>query len=99
MADLPETVLQFGGGNFLRAFADLFIQEMNETGVPVGSVVVVQSTDSDRARMLNNQQGCYHVVLRGLDEGKEIDQTFEVRSISRAIEAKNQWDQVVFLLQ
>jgi tagaturonate reductase len=95
MADLPETVLQFGGGNFLRAFADLFIQEMNDTGAPVGSVVVVQSTDSDRARMLNSQQGCYHVVLRGLDEGKEIDQTVEVRSISRAIEARNQWDQVV----
>ncbi|HCR17466.1 MAG TPA: altronate dehydrogenase [Candidatus Latescibacteria bacterium] len=99
MADLPETVLQFGGGNFLRAFADLFINQVNQTPTPVGGVVVVQSTDSDRAERINSQKGCYHVVLRGLDEGCRVDKTIEVGCISRAIEARNAWTRIVDVAQ
>ena len=43
-AILPETVLQFGSGKFLRGFADLFLHQANENGQNVGRVVVVQST-------------------------------------------------------
>ena len=46
---LPETVLQFGSGRFLRAFADLFIHQANQQGQKVGRVVIVQSTAGDRA--------------------------------------------------
>ena len=62
-AALPETVLQFGAGNFLRAFADLFIHEANEQGQAVGRVVVVQSTDSGRAAALNAGGSAYHVLV------------------------------------
>ncbi len=41
---LPETILQFGAGRFLRAFADLFIHQANQT-TTVGKVVIVQSTE------------------------------------------------------
>ena len=42
MITLPETILQFGAGRFLRAFADLFIHQANEEGQNVGRIVVVQ---------------------------------------------------------
>jgi mannitol-1-phosphate/altronate dehydrogenase len=50
---MNETILQFGAGNFLRAFADLFVEHANRTAIPVGRIVVVQSTDSGRGNLLN----------------------------------------------
>lgn len=46
MTGLPETILQFGSGRFLRAFADLFIHHANAQGQDVGRVVIVQSTET-----------------------------------------------------
>ena len=95
MDGLPETILQFGGGSFLRAFADVFVHEANARGESVGRVVVVQSTEGNRAALLNAQGGRYHVVFRGLAEGEEIDRTLAVRSISRALVAKSEWAKVM----
>ena len=95
MEGLPETILQFGGGNFLRSFADVFVHEANAGGDAVGRVVVVQSTEGNRAALLNAQGGRYHVVFRGLVDGREIDRTLEVRSISRAVLAKSEWTKVM----
>jgi tagaturonate reductase len=94
---LPETVLQFGSGRFLRAFADLFIHQANEQGQAVGRVVIVQSTGSDRAGGLNQQAGRYHVVIRGLERGEVVDRIEPVGSISRAISAATEWAEVLRL--
>jgi tagaturonate reductase len=94
MNQLPETVLQFGSGRFLRAFADLFIHQANQTATPVGKVVIVQSTGGDRAGGLNSQAGRYHVVVRGLESNIVVDRVEPVESISRAIVAASQWDEV-----
>jgi tagaturonate reductase len=90
----PESILQFGSGRFLRAFADLFIHQANEQGQNVGSVVVVQSTGDDRAGALSRQGGRYHVVVRGLEGGRVIDHVEPVASVSRALVAASQWDDV-----
>jgi tagaturonate reductase len=95
MNSLPETVLQFGSGRFLRAFADVFIHQANQTTAPVGKVVIVQSTGGDRAGGLNSQAGRYHVVVRGLENGAVVDRVEPVESISRALVAARQWDQVL----
>jgi tagaturonate reductase len=95
MSSLPETVLQFGAGNFLRAFADLFLHQANEQGQSVGRVVVVQSTGGERADLLNNHGGLYHVVGRGLENGQVVDRLEECASISRALVADRQWADVL----
>src|SRR5947208_7997868 len=95
MSTLPETVLQFGAGNFLRAFADLFVHQANEQGQAVGRVVVVQSTGDARANLLNRQGGRYHVVVRGLENGRVVDRVEEAASISRALVAASQWPDVL----
>src|SRR5436309_13898059 len=95
MNNLPETILQFGAGNFLRAFADLFVHQANQQGQNVGRVVVVQSTGDARANLLNQQGGRYHVVVRGLEDGRTVDRVEEVASISRALFAASQWADVL----
>jgi len=95
MKQLPETVLQFGSGKFLRAFADLFIHQVNQQGHDVGRVVVVQTTGEERARLLNQQGGRYHVLIRGLADGATVDRTEEVASISRALVVSRQWPEVL----
>lgn len=95
MPSLPETILQFGAGNFLRAFADLFVHEANEEGQDVGRIVVVQSTDSGRAAALNRAGATYHVIVRGLSGGQTVDEIKQVASIRRALNARSQWDEVM----
>ena len=95
MNDLPETVLQFGGGNFLRAFVDVFLHESNAMGKDAGNAVVVQSTDSNRAALINDQKGRYHVVVRGLVDGQPTDDVLLVDSVSRALVAGDEWEAVL----
>ena len=95
MTSLPETILQFGSGRFLRAFADLFIHQGNLQGQNVGRVVVVQSTGDGRAGGLNAQGGKYHVIVRGVENNAVVDRVEECASISRALHAGTQWDEVL----
>jgi tagaturonate reductase len=95
MNPLPETILQFGAGRFLRAFADLFIHQANEDGQNVGRIVIVQSTGDERAAALNRQKGRYHVAMRGYEGGAVVDRVETSASISRALVAASQWDEVL----
>jgi tagaturonate reductase len=92
-----ETVLQFGTGRFLRAYADLFIHERNESCAAAHGVVAIQSTGSERARQFNASGGSYHVAVRGLTEGRQVDRVVEVRSVRRAISAQEDWQAVLSL--
>src|SRR5437879_2746343 len=92
-----NTVLQFGSGRFLRAFADLFIHQANQQGQAVGRVVVVQSTGSERSGGLNKQSGRYQVVIRGLEAGAVVDRVETVESISRALTAVSDWRAILQL--
>src|SRR5579884_1977069 len=94
MSPPPETILQFGAGRFLRAFADLFVHQANEQGQNVGRIVVVQSIGEERAAALNRQQGRYHVAVRGYEGGAVVDRIETSASISRALVAASQWDEV-----
>ncbi len=91
---LPETILQFGAGRFLRAFADLFVHQANEEGQNVGRIVIVQSTGDERAAALNRQHGRYHVAVRGYENGNVVDRVETSASISRALVASSQWNEV-----
>ncbi|CAN5575448.1 tagaturonate reductase [soil metagenome] len=94
---LPETILQFGSGRFLRAFFDLFVHHGNEQGQAVGRIAIVQSTGDSRADSLNKQGGKYHVVVRGYEDGQVVDRVESCASVSRGIHAGTQWDEVLKL--
>ncbi len=95
IAAFQESLLQFGTGKFLRAFADLFVHEANQSGAQAERVVAVQSTGTDRAALLNRQGGRFHVAVRGLEDGRRIDRVVEVESVSRALAAATPWNRVL----
>ncbi len=92
---LPETILQFGTGRFLRAFADRFVQRANDEGQQVGRIVVVQSTASNRAELLSSQPKGFQVLVRGYQDGQVVERVEGVQSISRALVAATDWKQVL----
>ncbi|MBQ4358120.1 MAG: tagaturonate reductase [Paludibacteraceae bacterium] len=86
----PERIIQFGEGNFLRAFVDWIIYNMNQKTNFNSSVVVVQPIDKGMVEWLNGQDCLYHVNLQGLDEGKAVNSITRVDVISRALNPYSQ---------
>lgn len=82
---MKETVLQFGTGNFLRGFADYFIDALNKQGLYDGKIVVVSPTNSKAVEKINAQKGRYNLILRGIENGNEISSINEINSISCAV--------------
>lgn len=81
----PEKVLQFGEGNFLRAFVDWQFNELITAGKFNGSIVVVQPLENGMVKMLNDQDGLYTVVQRGYDNGTLVEKNDLITAISRGI--------------
>lgn len=82
---MPERVLQFGEGNFLRAFVDWQFNELISAQLFNGSIVVVQPLAQGMVKQLNEQEGFYTVVQRGYDNGKLIEKMDVITAISRGI--------------
>lgn len=92
LSDLPEKVLQFGEGNFLRAFVDWHFNEMNKQGLFNGKVVVVQPLKNGTINILNEQDNIYTLLLRGIQNGQQIEKTEIITSISRSINPYKEWN-------
>ncbi|GGH85925.1 tagaturonate reductase [Pullulanibacillus pueri] len=97
---LPEKIVQFGEGNFLRGFIDWMIHQMNKQGLFNGSIVAIQPTPHGRILpKLARQDYLYTTVLRGIQENQVIDQAEVVTSISRGINPYSDWQEVLSLAQ
>ena len=88
---MPERVIQFGEGNFLRAFVDWMIDGMNQKGLFQGKVVVVQPIPEGRVETLMQQDGLYTLLLRGVENGKIQSDMQVVTSLSRFINPYANW--------
>src|SRR5690606_2369325 len=77
--------LQFGEGNFLRAFADWIIDKLNEKTEFNGDVQIVQPIANGMGDLINEQEGLYHVVLNGLRQGKAVQETRLIQSVRGVI--------------
>lgn len=80
-----EKVLQFGEGNFLRAFVDWMIDEANDEGLFDGSIVLAQPISMGMINMINDQDGMYTLVMRGLENGQKTEKVKAITSVSRGI--------------
>lgn len=89
---MKETILQFGTGNFLRGFADCFIDNLNKSGLYDGKIVIVSPTDSKTVDLINKQNGRYNLILRGIENGKEICERTEINAVSRAVNPYRDFD-------
>jgi tagaturonate reductase len=95
LKDLPEKVVQFGEGNFLRGFADWMIDAMNAKGVFNGKAVIVQPIKVGIANVVNDQNGLYTLLLRGVQSGKVVEERRIITSVSRGMSPYEDWAGVV----
>ena len=81
----PEKVLQFGEGNFLRAFVNYWFDLANEKAGWNGKCVLVQPIAPGLAKMINEQEGLYTLYLRGSQNGRKVDDKRVISSVSRCL--------------
>lgn len=94
--ELPEKVLQFGTGILLRALPDYFIDKANRQGIFNGRIVVVKSTEQgDVAAAFEKQDGLYTQCIRGVENGRVVEENNINASISRVLQAGEEWKQVL----
>lgn len=88
----PEKILQFGEGNFLRAFTDWMINKANENEVYKGSIVLCQPIAPGLADLINNQDGVYTLAMRGIENGNAVEKIEKITSVSRCINPYNDYN-------
>lgn len=88
-----EKILQFGEGNFLRAFVDWMVDKMNKETDFGGSIAVVQPLENGLINMLNEQDGLYTLYLQGIKDGEVKKENMIIEAISRGINPYTEYDQ------
>lgn len=95
----PEKVIQFGTGNFLRAFTDWMIDRMNRQTDFAGSIVIIQSTKNGTVDVINEQNGLYTLYLQGMVDGQPLRKYEVISSISRGLNIHNQYNEYLSLAE
>ncbi|AEC01290.1 tagaturonate reductase [Parasphaerochaeta coccoides] len=89
----PERILQFGEGNFLRAFVDWMVDILNEKTSFIGNIVVAQPLSGGMGEMINAQKDLYTTILRGVQNGKTVEEYRRITSISRVVNPYEQHEE------
>ncbi|MCK5440704.1 MAG: tagaturonate reductase [Maribacter sp.] len=98
-ASYTERIVQFGEGNFLRAFANWMVHQMNRNAGFDAGVVVVQPIEQGLVKMLNDQGGLYTLYLNGIKDGKAISEHQVIDCIQRGINPYENFDAFIALAQ
>ena len=101
LKDAPVKVMQFGEGNFLRAFVDYFYDVANEKAGYNGKVKLVQPIGNfpQMADWMNEQEGLYTLYLRGSEKGQKVDAKRVISCVSDCVcpYVDSKWDEVLAL--
>lgn len=85
-ASYPNKVIQFGEGNFLRAFIDWQLDILNQKTDLNAGIVIVRPIDTDFPPSLNTQDGLYTTIIRGLNEqGERVKDIRVIRSVNQEL--------------
>lgn len=95
----PVKVVQFGEGNFLRAFVDYMIDIANENGKFNGDIVLIKPIEFGNLENFH-RQGCqYTVSLRGMVDGEAKILNRQVTSVADAVDAYGEYDKYMGLAE
>lgn len=90
-ANTPNRIMQFGEGNFLRAFVDWIFKRLNDSKLFTGTVRVVQPIPQGMVDRLKQQQYLYSLVLRGMEQGKVMDEASFIDIIRDGLNPYAEW--------
>jgi tagaturonate reductase len=82
---LPIKIVQFGEGNFLRAFIGYAFQKLNKELDFNAGIAVVQPIEQGMVNILNDQDGLYTLFMKGVKKGKEIQEIELITNIVKSI--------------
>lgn len=85
LQDAPVKVMQFGEGNFLRAFVDYWFDMANEKAGWNGKVTLVQPIGNGLTELVNEQEGLYTLYLRGSENGQKVNNKRVISSVKNCI--------------
>lgn len=81
----PIKVIQFGEGNFLRAFVDWMIQKMNDEANYDGNIAIVQPLKNGLCGLLDTQDCLYTHFMKGLKNGEAVSEHYINDSVSKTV--------------
>ena len=93
----PVRVVQFGEGNFLRAFVDYMIDIANEQADFNGSIVLVKPISFGSLEAFHEQDCRYTVMLRGLVDGEPVEMSRGITSVSDAVDCYGEYEKYAAL--
>ena len=79
-----KKVLQYGEGNFLRSFVDLYFEILNREGGE-WAVEIVKPIPFGSLDAFARQGNRYHVILRGVKDGNAAETVYPVSVVEQAI--------------
>ena len=92
-----ESILQFGEGNFLRAFVDWQVDIANEKINFDSNVVIIQPLSRGLSNMINDQNGLYTTITRGIEDNKIVENYRKITCVSRCINVYEEFDKYIQL--
>ncbi|WNS44250.1 tagaturonate reductase [Paenibacillus sp. MMS20-IR301] len=99
----PERMIQFGEGNFMRAFVDWQLQQMNNQGLFNGSAVLVQPIEQGPGggvgTFMAEQDNLYTVLLNGIMDGQTVNSRELISSVSRVLDPYTQYEAYLALAE
>ena len=84
-------ILQIGDGNFLRAFVDWMIDITNGAGHMQAEVIMVQPLERGIAELMQAQDHLFTVLLRGVQNGQEVQSKRLVSCVRDTLNPYTQW--------
>ena len=90
----PVKILQFGEGNFLRAFVDYWFDMSNEKADFNGKAVLVQPISQGLTGLINEQEGLYTLYLRGSENGEAVDRKRVVSLVDSCKNPYTDWEEL-----
>ena len=99
LREAPEKVMQFGEGNFLRAFVDYWFDKSNELAGWNGKCCLIQPIPSGLTQQICQQEGLYTLYLRGSEKGVPVNDKRVISSVSRCLNPyeKNGYEEMMKL--
>ena len=79
-------ILQYGEGNFLRTFVDVYFDALNKNGQGRYAVSIVKPITFGTLERFERQNNKYHIVLRGMENGQTVESVYKVDSLEKVID-------------
>lgn len=89
--------IQFGEGNFLRAFVDYMIDIANEKEITDIGVAIIKPIAFGNLDSFNEQDNLFTVMLRGIENGKTVEDSRVVTCVQQIVDAVSSFNDVLEL--